>query len=92
MKIIAQTSGGFLIESNSEEIAQILGFYYSGSSGCPKIQTGLIIKVSDMFKRLEQIKYNSKRVKETRSKLREILLTLDNLETTLVEENLADKE
>lgn len=63
MKIIGKTDDGFIIEASQNEIANLIGYYFS--SECPIIEVGCIITINKIFYQL----YNLAR---TRTKLDEI--------------------
>lgn len=92
MKIIAKTNGGVIIEATENEIANVMGYAYASTNGCPKINIGTDIKISDMYQRLTDIQYNSQRVKDAKDKLKNMLSTLDKVEMTMVEANVMDKK
>lgn len=80
MKIIGATEDGVLISAKRQEVAQLIGFYYHGASGCPEIIPGLEIKVSDMYEQLKTLGNNSDTLKDVAAKLRVVadLLTLQD--------------
>lgn len=72
MKIIGQTDGGLLISATKNEIANLLGFYYTGSQSCPELVAGLEIRVSDMYGQLSALNSNKKELSQLANKLRSV--------------------
>lgn len=56
MKIIGQTDEGFIINATEREIFNLIGYYYSGDTGAPKLRVGSVIDVSSMYRQLYEIK------------------------------------
>lgn len=85
MKIIGKTSSGFLIEATENQIAEAMGYHYASQNGCPKIEIGATINVSNEFKRLRDIEANKGKIKEAKKSLQQILESLDKTEPLLMQ-------
>ena len=44
-----------ILTATRDEIANLIGYYYPGSDGCPRLDVGLKIKVSEMYHRLRSL-------------------------------------
>lgn len=63
MRVIADSGqGNFLIEAHGNEIAHLIGFYWTGQSGCPPIKVGMSIRVNEMYTQLDQLKRREKQL------------------------------
>ena len=46
---------GLLLETNRDEVANLLGYYYGGSEGCPQLVVGMQIRIADMYRQLDDL-------------------------------------
>lgn len=72
MNIIGTSSAGFLISASKDEIAELMGFYWSGSNGCPHIAVGSEIPVAKMFTHIEFLKSSGGKLNALAAELRVI--------------------
>ena len=70
MKIIGKTEEGLLLAASKDELANFIGFYWSGSEGCPPLVPGVEIKCAAMFEQLRQLDINRKALGDISTKLR----------------------
>ena len=56
MKIVANTDEGFMLQAHKDEVAQLIGFYWSGSNNFPRLGIGSNINVHEMYRYLQQLK------------------------------------
>ncbi len=70
MKIIGKRDSGFIIDANENEVANLIGFYYTGSTGCPRLKVGDEIKVSSMFDQLNLLAKRKNALKDAAEQLR----------------------
>jgi len=49
MKIIGETGDGFILMASKDEVANLLGFYWTGVSGMQPLRVGIEVKVSAVF-------------------------------------------
>ena len=70
MKIIGKTDSGLLLSATETELANLVGFYYSGSNGCPKFEPGMEIVVHQMYNQLRELKSNEVQLAQVATKLR----------------------
>ena len=60
MKILGEarkySRSSYIIEASENELANLCGYYYRGSDGCPKFEVGDEITISEMYKRLYSLK------------------------------------
>jgi len=77
MKIIGKTENGLLISATETEVANLIGFYYRGADGCPRLEPGLEIVIGAMYKQLEDLRVNRKQLGGMAGKLRAIADTLE---------------
>jgi hypothetical protein len=70
MKIIGKTAEGLLLSASKDELANMVGFYWSGSEGCPPLEPGAEIKCAAMFDQLRTLASNQKALGDIATKLR----------------------
>lgn len=90
MKIIGKTSSGFILESNKNEIYNLVGFYYHGETGAPNLDVGSEVDVASMYQQLY-------RIRESKGSLAKFAKELHGIADTLIVRdpivnNLADKK
>lgn len=89
MKIIGKTDAGFLLEANSDEIANLLGYYSDyqlperGGYNREKLQIGDQVNVAAMFKHLRELEHAGKEMTNLASKLRTAADLIDTLPAPL---------
>lgn len=79
MKIIGQTDRTYIIEASKDEIANLIGYYYTGSDGCPHLKPGDQIQVSAMYSKLSALKNNRWQLNSAISYLEGIAKSLELL-------------
>lgn len=102
MKIIGQTNEGYILSATIREIANLLGYYGSFSTGFKKPEDGDIINIADMYNHLFKLKEEQKKLSEMANSLRTAATLIDALPEPLttvevgpdkeVDENLEVKE
>lgn len=78
MKIIGGTQDGFILQATNDEVANLLGFSWSGRSGAPRLKVGSDIDVHSMFNFIHQIPFRRGQMKDLQAKFREIADSLDD--------------
>lgn len=71
MKIIGKAGDGFILQASGTEVANLCGFYYGGSEGCPKFEVGTDVKIAAMFSQLYKLSGRAKALKKIAADLRE---------------------
>lgn len=92
MKIIG-TDGDkkCIIECSEDEVANLIGYHSYWSDGfILKDLIGKEIQISKMYQKLYRLSADHRRIKETRTNLKEMLDILDDIEPVLTD--LSDKE
>jgi hypothetical protein len=79
MKILARNKDSFICEIGKDEIANLVGHYYAGSSSCPKIEEGQTVKISDMFLQIEKLQRNEDEINVVRKILSDMLIKLERI-------------
>lgn len=77
MKIIGTAKDSFLVEISRDEIYHLIGFYWHGSDGAPKLNVGDSVRVSAMYSQLYNLKNKRKALDGVVKELRAVA---DNLE------------
>jgi|GEM_PF-2436645 len=75
MKIIGKTDRGFILEGGEDEMFNLIGFFYSGERGAPRLRVGDEILVGKMYGQL----YNLANRKNTLSAMAKELRGLAEL-------------
>lgn len=74
MKIIAENMQGctqnYIVEVSDTELARMLGFYFEGSEGCPRFETGIEVNVGEIYRTLYDLQQQKNTVKEVAETLR----------------------
>lgn len=84
MKIIGKTRHGFIVEASETEVANILGFYGPYyPSGCPKLEVGNEIKVSDLYERLHAMRKSEVTLADCRKSLRSLADLIDPIDNLI---------
>jgi hypothetical protein len=79
MKILASNKGNFICEISKDEIANLIGYYYAGIEGCPKIEEGCTIKISEMYSQIEKFYCNEREIDIVMGKLNDINKRLEKI-------------
>jgi hypothetical protein len=56
MKIIGKSENGFILEASRDEVANLIGYYFSCSDGCKMPSIGDELQVSKMYRQLYDLK------------------------------------
>lgn len=54
-KIIAQTHRGYLLDISADELANLAGYYYAGTEGCPRFQPNDEVQISKLYDQLRAL-------------------------------------
>ena len=90
MKIIGRTVEGLLLSASSNELANFVGFYYSGQEGCPDFICGMEVIVSPMYEQLRSIQANKDQLGIIATKLRMVADLLQVNEPLLLSKTEAE--
>ena len=90
MKIIGETKDGFLLDATKGELANLVGYYYIGSDGCPKFKIGDEIKIKEMFNKLYTWNGNKKELEKISESLRRHADLLD-LTSPILQSNMGEE-
>src|SRR6185312_16695962 len=61
-----------VVEISENELANLIGFYWHGEAGCPKLVPGLVVRVSEMFRQLYDLKSAEKHLADSARTLRAV--------------------
>lgn len=87
MKIIGKTQQGLLLSATKDELANMVGFYYSGLQGCPEFNPGVEIELHKMYSQLRSLQQNEKELGAIATKLR-MVADLLQLNDPIVQEKI----
>lgn len=86
MKIIGNTAGGYMVDVNANELANIMGHdsnYSFERSGSPKLSIGSEIKVSKLFEALSVSRGRKKDIADLAEALRKVAGRVDTINQAL---------
>lgn len=72
MKIIGVADKDYIIHVSNDELSNLIGYYYSGSEGHPKLKVGDSINISEMYMQLHYLQHNEKQCEAVAKKLKDI--------------------
>lgn len=78
MKIIGETSDGYILTASKDEISNLIGYYSAYSNKYEnKVFIGSVINVADMYKKLYDLDRNKDELEKTAKTLRTLADMLD---------------
>ena len=85
MEIIAQVNREeFIVKAGENEIAKIMGFYYTSEKACPQIKVGMKLDVSSVYKRITDLRSSKKKLSEIAKELRAYADIIDEKENPVL--------
>ncbi len=77
MKVIGTTKDGYMITATRDEVANLLGFYFGGQEGCPRIAPGDEIETAGMFHQLYDLARKKDSLTDVAKELRTVAALLE---------------
>ena len=85
MRILgAAANDELLLSASKQEIANLIGYGFSGQSGMPPLKPGLEIRVHAMFEQLRTLKYHEDRLAKVAAELRAYADRLEAVEPVVL--------
>lgn len=77
MKIIGVAERGFVLVASEDEVANLLGHYYSGTREMPKLKIGDDVVVSKMYTQLRELARAPEKLADAKKNLETVVAALE---------------
>jgi hypothetical protein len=77
MKIIGLADDACIVHAEKGELANLLGFYYYGSNGCPALKLGTVIDIHAMYGQLSVLAAKQSELADVAARLRAVAQVLE---------------
>lgn len=79
MKVIGKSQDGYILQATSEEVANLIGFYYMDGSVREKVKVGNEIAVNKMYKHLYFLQHHRKQIEDAIGSLNKSIRHLEEV-------------